>query len=114
MLQEQDTSANQQSYEVELNNYERSGTKDLEVESDDLKLKKDEAIASLPIDDLHIYDELPPPLEEITEETIKGSLPPPLPPANNPYSSINDNDDDIMEKKSLKVADLYSSSDEEY
>ena len=115
-MQPQETSINQQSYEVELrfNDYESHNPKNLEAESDDLKLKQDEVTASLPIDELHIYEELPPPLEEITEEKIKELSPPPLPPANNPYSSINDTDDDIMEKKSLKVADFYSSSDEEY
>uniref|UniRef100_A0A1X7VVY4 Uncharacterized protein n=1 Tax=Amphimedon queenslandica TaxID=400682 RepID=A0A1X7VVY4_AMPQE len=116
-LRQQETSINQPSYEVELkfNDYGSHNPKNLEAESDDLKLKQDEGAASLHIDESHIYEELPPPIEEeITEETIKELLRPPLPPPNNPYSSIYDNDDDIMEKKSLKVADFYSSSDKEY
>ena len=103
VLQQEMRSVNQPSLEVELNAYESHYPKELEVASDDIKLKPP------PIDDdLHIYDELPPPLGEIDEETVK-KIAPPLPPANNPYSSINDD-----MKKSLETASYYTSSDEDY
>ena len=102
ILQQQEMrSVNQPSLEVELNAYESHCQKELEVLSDDCKLKQ------LSIDDdlLHIYDELP----QIDEETLKEFAPPPLPPANNPYSSINDD-----MKKSLETASYSTSSDEDY
>ena len=106
VLQQEMRSVNQPSLEVELNAYESHCPKELEVASDDIKLKPP------PIDDiLHIYDELPPPLGEIDEKTVKKTAPP-LPPANNPINPYSSIKDDM--KKSLEIASYSTSSDEDY